>query len=74
MEGSAKPAQPTEPPRKGNVNGMIEVRFLVPVAWHSELHQAAHSQRISLADLMRIIVRGFLRDRYTPEQLASLGI
>lgn len=53
---------------------MVEVRFLVPSDWRDELAKAAHAQRISLADLMRIVTRGFLRERYTPEQQAELGI
>jgi len=53
---------------------MAELRFLVPASWRDALAEAAHAQRISLADLLRIIVRGFMRERYTPEQRAHLEV
>lgn len=40
-----------------------EIRFTVPGAWRDELAAAANIQAISLSDLMRLIVRDFLRNR-----------
>jgi hypothetical protein len=53
---------------------MVEVRFQVPALWRDELAAAAHTQRISIADLMRIVLRGFLRDRYDEETQRRLGL
>ena len=53
---------------------MVEVRFRVPAGWRDALAEAAHSQRISLADLLRIVVRGFIREKYSPEQRAHLEL
>lgn len=55
-----------------NGERMVEVRFLVPAAWRDALISLAHRQRIALADLMRIMVRGFMRERLTEEQRREL--
>jgi hypothetical protein len=41
-----------------------EIRVRVPVEWLTELRTAAGSQGISVADLVRIVLRAFLRGRY----------
>ena len=46
----------------------VEFRFMLPRAWRDELAQAASAQAISMADLMRILLRGFLRNRYELEE------
>jgi hypothetical protein len=43
---------------------MVEIRFMVPAEWRDELAAAAAVQAISMADLLRLIVRSFLRNRY----------
>lgn len=53
---------------------MVEVRFLVPELWRDELAAAAFTQRIALADLMRIVTRGFLRERYDEATQRKLGL
>jgi hypothetical protein len=53
---------------------MAELRFDVPASWRDALQQAAHTQRIPLSNLLRMIVRGFLRERYTPEQREHLEV
>ena len=53
---------------------MAELRFQVPAAWRDALAEAAHAQRISLADLLRIIVRGFMRERYSADERAHLQV
>lgn len=50
------------------------LQFRVPRSWRDALAEAAYAQRISLADLCRIIFRGFLRERYTPEQRQHLEV
>lgn len=55
-------------------NEMVKLTFLVPPSWRDALVKAAQVQRISMADLCRIILRGFLRERYTVEQRAHLGV
>lgn len=40
---------------------------MVPAEWRDELAQAAQAQAISMADLLRILLRGFLRNRYDLE-------
>lgn len=54
--------------------GMEEIRFRVPGPWKRLLQDAADVQAIDLGDLMRLISRGFLRERYTAEQRAELGV
>lgn len=44
---------------------LVEIRFKVPRGWRDELHAAAEAQAISLSDLLRLVVRAFLRQRYT---------
>lgn len=51
---------------------MVEIRFVLPREWRDELQGAARVRAISLADLMRIICRGFLRERYTDDEQAAL--
>ena len=53
---------------------MVKVEFFVPPAWKSALVELAHRQRISVADLLRIMLRGFMRERLTPEQRAGLEV
>lgn len=53
---------------------MVEIRFLVPEAWRDDLVSSAKVQRISLADLMRIITRGFMRERYDEDKQRQLGL
>lgn len=57
-----------------NGEEMAEVRFLVPVTWRDALVKLARSQRIALADLMRIMVRGFMRERLTDKQRRELDV
>ena len=53
---------------------MEEIRFRVPTPWKRELQQAADAQAIDLGDLMRIISRGYLRERYSPDERAHLRV
>lgn len=57
-----------------NGEEMAEVRFLVPATWRDALAALAHKQRIALADLMRIMVRGFMRERLTDKQRRELEV
>lgn len=57
-----------------NGEEMAEVRFLVPATWRNALAELAHKQRIALADLMRIMVRGFMRERLTDKQRRELEV
>lgn len=57
-----------------NGEPMAELRFLVPATWRDAIAAIAHRQRISIADLLRIMVRGFMRERLTPEQRAELEV
>ena len=49
-------------PQRGATN--VRLRVWVPLDWHGELKSAAAAQGISTADLLRILIRGFLRGRY----------
>lgn len=51
---------------------MTELRFEVPKSWHLELKQAAEAQALTLSSLLRIIVRSFLRGRYTDAEREAL--
>ena len=51
---------------------LVQVHFTMPRAWRDELLASAGSQAISMSDLLRLIVRGFLRNRYTVEQQEAL--
>ena len=52
---------------------MVEIRFEVPRAWRDELKAAAEVQAITVSTLLRLIIRGFLRNRYTDEEQKVLG-
>lgn len=68
--------QPTPGQRRSDTASrpMVKLTFLVPPEWRDALAQAAEVQRISMADLCRIIVRGFLRERYASEKQRALGV
>lgn len=51
---------------------LVQVHFTIPRAWRDELAEAAGAQAISFSDMMRLIVRGFLRNRYSVEQREAL--
>lgn len=53
---------------------MEQIRVNVPAVWKRELQAAANVQAIDLSDLVRIILRGFLRDRYDEPTQRSLGL
>lgn len=53
---------------------MQTIAFDVPAAWKAELEQAAKVQAIPLSALMRIVTRGFLRERYDEERQRQLGL
>lgn len=44
------------------------VKTPVPEDWYTELRAAADAQGLSIAALLRLIIRGFLRGRYTPAE------
>ncbi len=50
----------------------VTIRFRVPPSWRRELHDAARAQGISLSGLLRLIVRGFMRNRYRDDERALL--
>lgn len=52
---------------------MVLLTFRVPRAWRDLLHEAASAQTISMADLGRMILRAWLRERYPAEDRAVLG-
>jgi hypothetical protein len=52
---------------------LVALRVLIPRNWRDALAEAAGTQGISMADLMRIVIRGFLRDRYNGDERAALG-
>ena len=41
-----------------------DFHFALPNSWHRELKAAAAAQHLSMGDLVRILVRDFLRGRY----------
>lgn len=51
---------------------MLRVR--VPAVWKRELEDAARVQSIDVADLVRIVLRGFLRERYDEPTQRKLGL
>lgn len=51
----------------------VEIRFTVPRVWRDELKVVAEANAISLADILRGLVRQFMRNRYTPEQQEALS-
>lgn len=53
---------------------MEEIRFRVPAPWKRALQGIAHRQAIDLGDVLRIMVRGFMRERLTPEQQAEFEV
>lgn len=57
-----------------NGEQMAELRFMVPATWRDALAQLAHRQRISISDLLRMMVREFMRGRLTDEQRAKLEV
>lgn len=68
------PAKVPPEPEPSPVGGMEPVRFTIPAAWKRELQEAARVQSIDLSDLMRIVTRGFLRERYDEEAQRRLGL
>jgi len=55
------------------VSGAVKVTFLVPRSWRDALAEAAGSQSISMADLLRLLIRQYLRGRYTGAEQAVLA-
>jgi hypothetical protein len=51
---------------------MKEIRFMVPIEWWGELHEAAHVRRLSLADLMRQLVRNFMLLRHEEARIEAM--
>jgi hypothetical protein len=43
---------------------LVKLTFMVPRSWRTALAGAAHEQGISMADLCRLVLRRFLRDRH----------
>lgn len=60
--------------QQGPTEGMEPVRFTIPAVWKAELQAAARAQSIDLSDLMRIVTRGFLRERYDEATQRRLGL
>ena len=56
-----------QPPRP-----QIEVRFRIPAVWHDELVQSSEALGLSIASLLRVVVRTFLRERYDEQTKAIL--
>lgn len=50
----------------------MELRTKVPRSWREALQEAADSQAISVSDLMRLILRSFLRGRYSEAEREAL--
>lgn len=67
MDDSGKP--PTKPRER-----LPELRVEIPAEWLALLHEAADAQAISLSALVRIVLRGFLRERLAPEERARLEV
>jgi hypothetical protein len=42
-----------------------EIRFRVPVAWKNALDEICYERAISISDLMRQLLREFLRGRFS---------
>ena len=52
---------------------MVKLAFLVPRNWRDALTEVAESQGISMADLIRLLIRQYLRGRYSGDEQAALG-
>lgn len=70
-QGTPSP-RPDPEPRPARDLEMLRVR--IPAVWKRELEEAARVQSIDVADLVRIILRGFLRDRYDEATQRALGL
>jgi hypothetical protein len=51
---------------------LVRLSFLIPRSWRTELANAARAQSISKADLCRLVLRSYLRQRYEDEARAAL--
>ena len=51
----------------------VEIRVKVPESWRTELDVAAQAHAIQRVDLVRLILREFLRKRYSPEEQQVLA-
>lgn len=65
----------TEQPPAAPIPGTDSVRiaFFVPEAWRDALKKAAETQGVSMADLCRMVLRQYLRERYNGGERAALG-
>jgi hypothetical protein len=61
-------------PHRRRGGEMQTITVDVPATWKAELERAAQTQAIPLSALLRIILRGFLRDRYDEATQRSLGL
>lgn len=44
----------------------VEIRVTIPRAWRDSLKDAASVQAVSMSDLVRLILRSFLRQQLAP--------
>lgn len=51
---------------------MVRISFLIPREWRDALLEAAHVQSVSMADLCRLVLRRFLRERYADDDRGVL--
>jgi hypothetical protein len=51
----------------------VELRVKVPRSWRTELDVAARAHAITRADLTRLVLREFLRKRYSPDEQQVLA-
>jgi hypothetical protein len=62
--GILEPMDTAQTPPTPGPDVMVDLHFRVPRSWRDLLHEAAGVQRISTGDVLRILVRGFLSERY----------
>lgn len=63
--------QPPDAPVPGK--DWVALRVWVPRDWRDSLAESAGTQGISMSALIRIVLRGYLRERYNGEGRAALG-
>lgn len=52
---------------------MVKLTFMVPKSWRDELVRTARTQQISSAALLRMMLRKFLRGRYSDAEQQAFG-
>ena len=53
-------------------SAVVELRVKIPRLWRDQLKEAAGIQAVSMSDLIRLILRSFLRQQHTAAERERL--